>query len=111
MTSLGKSGPEIVFALYTPHEGKLDALLKIVRTHVPTLRRLEFVTDRPAIVAKSSDGTVIEVFEWASGEAARAAHDHPEVAALWESIGTVSKIATLADLPEAKRPFCHLTPV
>ena len=45
--------PEIVFALYRPHEGKDAELRELIKKHMPTLRRLELVTDRIPILVKS----------------------------------------------------------
>lgn len=106
-----KSGPEIVFALYRPHPGKADQLMSIVRDHVPALQRLELATQRAPIACAAQDGTIVEIFEWADGEAAGRAHHHPEVAAIWERMGAIADFATLADLPEAKQPFAHFSPV
>lgn len=71
------TGPQIVFALYKPHDGKDADVRRILVDHVPTLRRLELATDRPSILVKSRNGTYIEVFEWSSGGAAGLAHEHP----------------------------------
>jgi hypothetical protein len=105
------SKPEIVFALYKPHAGKDAALLRAVAGHLPVLRRLELITARPPIIVRAKDGTIIEVFEWASGDAAHKAHQHPEVAAVWETIGESADIATLAGLAEAGARFPHFEPV
>ena len=69
--------PEIVFALYRPHEGKDAELRELIKKHIPTLRRLELVTDRAPILVKSKNGTYIEIFEWKSAESADQAHQHP----------------------------------
>ena len=102
---------EIVIALYHPHEGKEDQLLMLVKDHVPTLRRLELATDRAAICARAKDGTILEVFEWRTADSARQAHEHPEVAKVWEAMGEVSDMRMLEDLEESGKPFPHFTPV
>jgi hypothetical protein len=102
---------KIVFALYRPHEGKGAELLKAVAMHYPVLRKLELITDRAPVVARAKDGSIVEVFEWVSEEAARKAHEHPEIAAVWESMGKVGDVAALSSLPEAQRPFPHFEPV
>jgi hypothetical protein len=105
------SKPEIVFALYRPHAGKGEELLRAVAKHYPVLRKLELITDRAPVISRAEDGTIIEVFEWFSGEAARQAHEHPEIAAVWEDMGKVADIATLASLAEATERFPHFEPV
>lgn len=104
-------GPEVVFALYKPHAGKDEELRRIISLHLPVLRRLELVTDRPAILAKSRNGTYIEIFEWRTAESAGLAHHHPEVAKVWEAMGAVSDFALLDSLEEGKEPFPHFEPV
>ena len=103
--------PEMVFALYRAHAGKDAELEEVLKRHVPTLKSLELATDRPSFVARAGDGTYVEVFEWADGEAARRAHDLPAVAAVWEAIGQVADLRTLADLEETRRPFPHFQTV
>jgi len=103
--------PEVAFALYRPQDGKERELLRLIGDHLPTLRRLELITDRPPLLLRSLDGTYVEIFEWRSGRAARVAHEHPEVAAVWEAMGEVADFRALADLEESKAQFCHFTPV
>lgn len=103
--------PEIVFAMYRPHEGKADELEAIIKTHHPMLLDIEFVTDRPPIIVKAKDGAFIEIFEWVSAEAAHKAHHHPVVAKVWEAMGAICDFATLESLAEAQTPFPHFTPV
>lgn len=101
----------IVFALYRPHAGKGAELLQAVAMHYPVLRKLELITDRAPVVARAKDGSIVEVFEWVSEEAAQKAHEHPEIAAVWESMGKVGDVAALSSLAEVQRPFPHFEPV
>lgn len=101
----------VVFALYRPHPGKEAELLKLVARHCPTLRKLELITDRAPIVVRAADRTIIEVFEWRSEEIVKRAHEHPEVAAIWEALETVAETTTLASLAEAHEQFSHFEPV
>lgn len=103
--------PEVVFAVYRPRPGKGKALEKLVARHVPLLRKLKLATDRPAVVVRAGDGTLVEVFEWRSGKSADAAHEHPAVAEIWEGMGRIAEFSTLASLPEAARPFPHFRPL
>jgi hypothetical protein len=107
----GHDGPEVVFALYRPHEGKDEELRQLIAQHVPTLRRLELITDRPSILVKSRNGTYIEVFEWISSDGSYRAHQHPEVARIWESMGKVCDLPLLDTLEEIKTRFAHFEPV
>ena len=100
--------PEIVIAMNRPHEGKDAELRNLIREHVPTLRRLELITDRPALLVRARDGTYLEIFEWRQ---VGVAHDHPEVARIWEAMELVADFATLSSLEEARMSFPHFTPV
>ncbi len=104
-------GPHVVFALYRPHEGKDAELRQLIAQHIPTLRQLELITDRPTILVKSKNGTYIEVFEWRSYAAAGQAHQHPELAKIWEAMGKIADLPGLESLDEAKSRFPHFAPV
>ena len=103
--------PEVVFALYRPHEGKDAELRRLITRHLPVLRKLELVTERPALLVRAKDGTYIEVFEWRTAESAKLAHEHPEVAKVWEAMGEVADFPALESLEEAKERFSHFEPV
>ncbi len=103
---------EIVTALYKPKSGKEEELKALIEQHVPKLRELGLVTDRAPIVMRSyADGTFVEVFEWVSHEAARAAHSDPEVQKIWGPMAEVCDFVPLAELQESTRPFPHFAPV
>ena len=72
-----------VIAIYRPKEGKEEEFLGCVRNHVPVLRAEGLVTDREALVFRSGDGTVLEIFEWRSPEAAEEAARNGAVRSLW----------------------------
>ena len=102
---------QIVIAMYQPNEGERQDMLKYVKEHVPALREYELVTDRPTILMESEDGTLLEIFEWVSPDAARLAHEHPVIAKIWEGMGKVGSFKTLANLAEAGQTFPHFQPV
>lgn len=104
-------GPQVVFALYRPHEGKDAELRRLIAQHLPVLRRLEMITDRPAVLVRSKNGTYIEVFEWRSTAMSGRAHEHPEVARVWEAMGQIAGFPGLESLEEAKERFSHFEPV
>lgn len=103
--------PEIVIALYRPNEGKDEELRALIDEHLPTLLRLELITDRPTILCRSKDGTYLEIFEWKNNDAARRAHEHPEVARIWEAMGEIGAFPALSEVPEAAGRFPHFQPV
>ena len=103
--------PAIVFALYKPHPGKDVELLKAVSGHSAVLRKYGLVTDRVPVICRSANGTIIEVFEWVDGLAHKRAHEHPEIAAIWELMAKIGDMPALGSLPECKESFPHFEPV
>jgi quinol monooxygenase YgiN len=78
------NGTVLAFATYKPKEGQEEALMALVEKHLPVLRELQLATDRANYIARSKDGSIIEVFEWTSMDAINAAHQHPAVTDIWE---------------------------
>ncbi len=100
----------MVIAAYQPKPGRAADLLALARDHVPYLRSLGLASDRPAVMMQAQNGTILEVFEWLDGAAARA-HEMPEIHKLWEKYGEVCDYVPLATLPEAANLFAMFTPV
>ena len=100
---------QIVTAVYKPHPGRVDELLLLLKSHVPTLRDLGLVSSNTAYVSQSNEGSIVEVFEWVSAEAAASAHDHPAVAQVWEKMAQCCLFSQLGSLPEASKPFPHFS--
>ena len=105
------SSPRTVIACYRPRPGQAAALDELVRGHVPALQRLGLATDRAAMTLRAADGTVVEIFEWASAAAIAAAHDHPELQALRAAFGECGEHAKLSQLPEAQHFFAEFAPL
>jgi hypothetical protein len=101
---------EMVIAAYKPKPGREAGLLALTRAHVPYLRSLGLVTDRPALAMQARDGTILEVFEWRDGAAARA-HEMPEIHDLWAKYADVCDYTKLQALPEAQNLFAMFTPI
>ena len=101
----------VAIACYRPLPGCAEALLELVRGHVPTLRAQDLATDRAPIVMRAADGTVIEVFEWSSEEAAGRAHENPVVQALWRRFAAVCTWVRPAEVAELQQMFPHFHPV
>ena len=105
------SKPMVVFALYKPHPGKDAEMLKLVARHYPALRKFELVTARVPIVARSANGTIVEVFEWVDGDAHSRVRQHREIAAIWEEMAKIGEMPKLGTLPECAESFPHFEPV
>lgn len=98
-------GKVLSIATYKPKAAQEEALMKLVERHLPKLRELGFATDRENYIAQSGDGTIIEVFEWASMNAVNAAHQHPAVSDIWEKMTLVAEFLPINQLPELNGPF------
>lgn len=73
-----------------------DNFVRLLADHWPTLRRLGLVTERPVECYEGTDATdgqpiVVEIFEWASADAAQGAHVHPEISRIWEAMGPLMR--------------------
>ncbi len=103
--------PSISVACYKPHPGCDQALLDLVRDHLPPLRAQGLVTDRPSIIMRTAAGVIVEVFEWVSQEAIAGAHHNPVVLDLWKRFEAVCSYETPANLPEFQKMFSHFEPL
>lgn len=101
----------IVIAAYRPKRGKEQALEALARSHHGRLKREGLVSDRPPMLMRARDGTILEVFEWLSADAIAAAHDNAAVRAMWREYDDVSEYVPLAELPEGKSLFAEFEPM
>lgn len=100
----------LVIVAYKPRLGQSAALADVLRRHGPVLRAEGLVTARPFTVAQAADGTVVEVFEWASAAAIDAAHRNPRVQALWAEFGAACEYLPIGRVAEAANLFSEFTP-
>lgn len=82
---------ETVICTYRVRADALGPFCELLRRHWPTLSRLGLVTDTPEQLYvggehRGGEPIVVSIFEWVGGEAAERAHDHPEVADIWEAM-------------------------
>ena len=101
----------IVIVAYRPKPGKENELVDLVRSRVPTLRNEGLVTNRKPTIARTRDGTIIEVSEWKSQEAIDAEHKNPNVLAMWNKFFAVCDCVPLNTLAEAKEMFAGFEPI
>ena len=94
-----------VIVAYRPKPGKEAELFAVVRSRVPTLRAEGLVTERAPTMMRARDGTIIEVSEWKSREAIEAAHQNPNVLALWNRFFALCDCVPLNTLAEAEEMF------
>ena len=100
-----------VIVAYKPLPGREQALREVVAKHVRVLAAEGLVTQRSAYVMRAKDGTLVEIFEWASAEAIERAHKNSAVAALWAEFGAACEYVPLASLAEAQQMFAEFEPV
>ena len=88
----GPGKPETVICLFRVRKDKEDEFRALVERHWPTLHRLGLTTAEPSKVYRGADRSGgplwVEIFTWKDGRAAHVAHEHPEVAAIWEPMET-----------------------
>ena len=101
----------ISVACYKPRPGYEQALVELVRNHLPPLRAEGLVTARESVVMRTAEGTIVEVFEWASREAITGAHTNPVVLDLWKQFEAVCWYETPSNLAEFKNMFAHFEPL
>jgi len=102
---------KIVFAMYRPNAGKDGELRALIARHLPALRNLGLVTSREPMLVRAKDGSYIDIFEWLSDDAALKAHEHPEIAEIWEQMGVAGGFGKLCHLSEANLEFPHFEPI
>ncbi len=102
---------QVVIVALRPKEGAEGRLLNLIHEHVPILRGEGLATGREPLVLKAADGTFLEIFEWVSAQAIKAAHDNPIVQALWPRFAEVCDYVKLADLNETHELFATFEPV
>jgi hypothetical protein len=104
------SDGRLVIVAYRAKPGRVEDLIALTRRHVPELRALGLVTDRPPVAMRAADDTVVEVFEWTADGIARA-HEHPAVLAMWGDYAEVCDYVPLRELPEAAAMFAEFAPI
>ena len=95
----------IVICAFRPKPGMDAELMGVLKTHIPILKGEGLITDRPACFMKTSDGTILELFEWKSPEHAEKAHENQAVLDVRERLEACCDYLTLRDIPETAGPF------
>lgn len=92
MTSCEQTGGLVVVCTYRVRSGEESKFKRLLGRHVPTLRRLGLITDSHTQALRrvdSADPEYVEVFEWASADAATRASEVPDVIAIWEPMAAM----------------------
>ena len=104
--------PETVICTFRVRADRLDAFTALLAAHWPTLHELGLVTERAeqlyvGVDHQSDEPVVVSIFEWVNAEAATRAHDHPDVADIWERMRPLCE--TRHGLPAMEFP--HFRPL
>jgi hypothetical protein len=90
----GKSGPVDVLCIYRVTKGKEAAFKKLLAKHGPTLRKAGLSPEGAPKIWKSEsrDGKTVfvEMMQWKDETSSDAAHQMPEVMAVWEPMGSLT---------------------
>lgn len=111
MRDSGIEGTIMVIVGYKPKEGKNDKLLKVLKDHVPILRREGLATEHPSQVLRTKDGSYLEIFEWASSKAIEEAHSNKAVLEMWKDFDDACEYIPLVTIEEFKQLFAGFKPV
>ena len=83
--------PETVICTFRVKPECVDPFLELLDRHWSTLRGLYLVTETPEqqFIGADHQGeepVLVSIFEWVSAEATKRAHQHPDVAEIWEAM-------------------------
>jgi hypothetical protein len=101
----------MVIVAYKPKPGKEADLRAVLKEHLPILRGQNLATERPSLVLRAKDGTMLEIFEWRSLEAINQAHTNAAVLAMWKRFEEACEIRPLSTLEECQGLFAGFEPV
>jgi quinol monooxygenase YgiN len=101
----------IVVVAYRSKPGRSKDLRRLLESHLPTLRAEGLATRRPSALMQAADGTLIEVFEWASREAIESAHGNPAVQNMWAAFAEVCDFIPIGSVAEADSLFSEFEPL
>ena len=82
-----------VICTFRIKRGRERAMMRLLKAHWPTLRRLGLVTAERSRLFRGKDKTgksyFVEIFTWKNQAAVDFAHRSPEVMAVWEPMGAL----------------------
>jgi hypothetical protein len=100
-----KNGPVDVLCIYRVKAGKDAEFKKILEKHGPALKRAGLSSSKAPTIWRSStrDGksVFIEMMQWKDEKSSSAAHQMPEVMAVWEPMGNLTEGMEFLDLEPA----------
>lgn len=92
-----------------PYQGKESAIIRKLKEHDATLRKMGYTTGRPVIWMRGKkEGHIIEVAEWRSLQKVEESQQDPALQGLWAEFDNLTTNTRLADLPDAKERYTLL---
>jgi len=92
--SKGKSGPVDVLCIYRVKKGKESEFQRILAKHGPALYKAGLTPEGAPKIWRSEtrDGKTVfvEMMQWKDENSSNAAHQMPEVMAVWEPMGNLT---------------------
>jgi hypothetical protein len=99
------SGPVDVLCIYRVKDGKEGEFKKLLKKHGPALRDAGLSPPGAPTIWKSMtrDGKTVfvEMMQWKDASSSHAAHQMPEVMAVWEPMGNLTDGMEFLDLQSA----------
>ena len=93
---------ELAIMAYRARNGRRAQLEDLSRSHIPILRRLNLLTDKPERVLWVDEDMLVEVFEWAEG-AENLAPSLPDVKAIRLDYAEVAETIDWSEVPNGRR--------
>jgi hypothetical protein len=81
---------KIALIVYKPRQDRTQELIDSLLENIPVMRKLGLVTFREQIIAKSIEGSIIQIFEWVEDDSQEQAMAHPVVQEMWVKIARIS---------------------
>jgi hypothetical protein len=86
--------PVTVMVTYRPKPGRESELLGLLLKHWPALHEAGLVTSTPALLYRAVEKAggrpyFVEIFSWKDDNQSFLAHGNPNVAKVWEPMGTI----------------------
>jgi hypothetical protein len=95
----------IALILYSPRKGREQELVDMLQNNIPVMRKLGLVTDREQIIARSKDGSILQVFEWKRDDSQDQAMAHPVCQDMWLKVGNISEFQKPVAVAEFNEVF------
>lgn len=91
---------KIALIVYKPREGRTHELVDSLLENIPIMRKMGYVSFREQIVAKSKDGSILQIFEWLEEDSQEQAMADPIVQDMWMRATKISDFQKPVEVSE-----------